>query len=76
MYSILAKLDKVAEVMGVLRKEARVGKGENPWGYTNGVGCSSQEKVGEKSGVGMDKEKERRGSGESAGTEMTLVEKA
>jgi hypothetical protein len=74
MYTILAKLDRVAEVMGVLRKEARVGKGENPWGYTNGVGCSSQEKVREKSGVGT--EKGRRGSVESAGTEMTLVEKA
>jgi hypothetical protein len=77
MYTILAKLDKVAEMMGVLRKEARVGKGVNPWGYTNGVVCSSLEEVGElKKKVGVEMlEKEGRGSGESVGTEMGLVGK-
>jgi len=37
MEAIFARIDAISASLGLLRESARVKKGINPWGYTNGA---------------------------------------
>lgn len=41
MYEVIcARMDAISAVFGLLRKDARVRKGHNPWGYAGGSSSS------------------------------------
>jgi len=80
MYELLlSRLDSVAASLGLLRASARVKKGVNPWGYSNGEGSrsprgstSEMDREGEEM-MEMEMDLGRKGSWESGSTECGVV---